>query len=130
MTTLLLDTHTLHWWSSEPAELSDQAASAIEEADELVIASISWFELAWLAENDRITITIPIRSWLEGMAGQVRTVPITPAVAAAAVALPKSFPGDPMDRIIYATATEHGWPLVTKDERMRRHTYPHQITLW
>jgi PIN domain nuclease of toxin-antitoxin system len=64
------------------------------------------------------------------MAGQVRTVALTPAVAAAAVALPKSFPGDPMDRIIYATAAEHGWPLITKDERMRRHSSSPQITFW
>lgn len=130
LTTLLLDTHTLHWWSSQSGLLSRRAASAIEAADELVVASISWFELAWLAQHDRITITIPIRSWLEGLAAQVRTVGITPAVAAAAVALQRSFPGDPMDRIIYATAAEHGWPLVTKDERMRDYAYPREITLW
>jgi len=130
LTTVLLDTHSLHWWSSQSGLLSDRAASAIAEADELAVASISWFELAWLAQHDRITIVIPTRTWLEGLAGQVRTVGVTPAIAAAAVALPTSFPGDPMDRIIFATAAEHGWLLVTKDERMRNHPYPRQITIW
>lgn len=38
-----------------------------------------------------------------------------------AVALPDSFPGDPADRLIYATAVEHGLRLVTKDAQMRKH---------
>jgi PIN domain nuclease of toxin-antitoxin system len=64
------------------------------------------------------------------MAADVRTVGITPAVAATAVALPDSFPGDPADRLIYATAIEHGWPLITKDERLRKHKHPRRITIW
>lgn len=61
---------------------------------------------------------------------QVRTVPVTPAIAAAAVALPSSFPGDPADRLIYATAIENGWRLITKDRRLRAHRHPHPVTLW
>ncbi|MGH9920781.1 MAG: PIN domain-containing protein, partial [Nitrososphaerales archaeon] len=38
--------------------------------------------------------------------------------------------GDPADRIIYATAVENGWQLVTKDDRLRDHRHPRQITLW
>ena len=55
---------------------------------------------------------------------------MTPNIAAAAVSLPTSFPGDPADRLIYATAIEHGWRLVTKDGRLRKHPYPRPITLW
>ncbi len=75
-------------------------------------------------------MTVPTRSWLEGLAGQVRTVGTTPAIAATAVSLPASFPGDPADRIIYATAIEHGWSLVTKDQRLRRHRHPRRLTIW
>lgn len=35
-----------------------------------------------------------------------------------------------VDRIIYATATENGWQLVTKDRRMRDYPRPRQITVW
>ncbi|MGA7172242.1 MAG: PIN domain-containing protein, partial [Candidatus Dormiibacterota bacterium] len=45
-------------------------------------------------------------------------------------ALPESFPGDPADRLIYATALETGWRLVTKDQRMRRQPQPRRITVW
>jgi PIN domain nuclease of toxin-antitoxin system len=130
MTTVLLDSHIVHWWSAEPSKLSRNAVRAIDEADELAVASISWFELAWLAENERILVTIPVRSWLDELAADVRTIGTTPAVAASAVSLPSSFPGDPADRLIYATAVEHGWQLVTKDRRLRSHRHPRPITVW
>jgi PIN domain nuclease of toxin-antitoxin system len=130
VTTVLLDTHVLHWWSAEPDRLSAAAARALTNADELAVASISWFELAWLARQERIIVSIPIRTWLEGLAEQVRTVGSTPAVVATAAALPNSFPGDPADRLVYATAIERGWRLVTKDERLRGHPHPRPITIW
>jgi len=120
----------VHWWAAEPGRLSRAATRALTNADELAVASITWFELAWLAGRDRITLAIPIRSWLEGLAAQVRTAGTTPAVAATAVALSSSFPGDPADRLIYATAIEHGWQLVTKDQRLRSHPHPRKITIW
>ncbi|CAN5238902.1 type II toxin-antitoxin system VapC family toxin [soil metagenome] len=130
MTTIVLESHVVHWWSAEPGRLSRAATTTVERADELVVASISWFELAWLAEHERITVTVPIRSWLERLAEDVRTVGSTPAIAAAVVALPSSFPGDPADRLIYATAVEHGWQLVTKDRRLRDHRHPRRVTVW
>lgn len=130
MTTVLLDSHALHWWSAEPERLSKTAGRAVEQADELAVAAITWFELAWLAEHERILLTIPMRSWLGQLAQYVRTVGVTTAVAATAVSLPSSFPGDPADRLIYATAVEHGWRLVTKDRRLRSHPHPRPVTVW
>ena len=130
MTTVLLDSHVLHWWSAEPDRLSAVARTAVLEADELAVASITWFELAWLAAHERIDVAIPISTWLQGLSAQVRTVGTTPAIALAAVTLPSSFPGDPADRLIYATAVEHGWPLVTKDRRLRDHRHPRPIAVW
>jgi PIN domain nuclease of toxin-antitoxin system len=130
MTTVLLDTHVLHWWSAEPERLSRAATRALSDADELAIAAISWFELAWHAAHERIILTIPRRSWLERLAEQVRTIGVTPAIVDTALALPSTFPGDPADRLIFATAIEHGWRLVTKDQRLRRHRHPQPITVW
>ena len=130
MTTVLLDSHVVHWWSAEPDRLSGPATRAIEGADELAVASISWFELAWLARHERIVLSVPLRAWLDGLAQQIRTVGTSPAIAATAVSLPSSFPGDPADRLIYATAVEHGWSLVTKDQRLRRHRHPRRFTVW
>lgn len=110
--------------------MSARASKVLEEADELAVASISWFELAWLARHERITVTIPIRSWLSGLAAQVRTIGLTPAIADTAVALPSSFPGDPADRLIFATTIEHGLRLVTKDQAIRDHAHPRTVAIW
>jgi PIN domain nuclease of toxin-antitoxin system len=130
VTTLLLDTHVVQWWSAEPRQLSRAASSALAQADELAVAAISWFELAWLARHNRIVVSVPIRSWLEQLAAELRTAPLTPTIADTATSLPTSFPGDPADRLIFATAVEHGWRLVTKDERMRSYPYSRVVALW
>lgn len=130
ISTVLLDSHIVHWWSAEPDRVSRDASKAISSADELAVADISWFELAWLAGHERIVVTVPIASWLRQLASQVRTIPVTPAIAATAVGLPASFPGDPADRLIYATAMENGWRLITKDRRLRAHRHPRPVTLW
>jgi PIN domain nuclease of toxin-antitoxin system len=64
VTTVLLDSHVVHWWSAEPEKLSSAATREIDKADELAVNSITWFELAWLAHHARITLEVPIRSWL------------------------------------------------------------------
>jgi PIN domain nuclease of toxin-antitoxin system len=94
------------------------------------VAAISWWELAWLATHERITLALPVRSWLQRLADGVLTVPMTPSVAASAVALASSFPGDPADRLIFATAVEHGWPLVTKDRRIPAHRHTRPVAVW
>ena len=130
MSAVLLDTHVVHWWSAEPQRVSAAASNALEEADELAVAAITWFELAWLARHERIVVNIPIRSWLQGLASQVRTIGIAPPIADTAVGLPASFPGDPADRLIFATAIEHGLRLVTKDQAIRDHAHPRSVAIW
>lgn len=130
MSAVLLDTHVVHWLSAEPERLSKAAARAIDAAGELVVAGISWYELAWLAHHERIALSVPVRSWLDDLASHVRTVHVSPAIADVAAGLPSSFPGDPADRIIYATALEIGARLVTKDKRLRAHRHPKSPTVW
>ena len=130
MTTVLLDTHVLQWWSAEPDRVSRRAAEAIRDSDELAVAAVTWYELAWFARHERITLATPVRAWLDGLASGVRTIDASPAIADTATALAASFPGDPADRLIYATAIEHGLRLVTKDRRLRGHRHPKPITIW
>lgn len=130
LTTILLDTHVLYWWNVDSRLLSRRATTAVEDADELAVAAISWYELGWLVKHDRIRAALPARSWLEQIAIDVRTVGITPAIADTAVGLPSTFPGDPADRLIYATAVERGWRLVTKDRQLRDHRHPRPVTVW
>jgi PIN domain nuclease of toxin-antitoxin system len=60
----------------------------------------------------------------------VRTLAVTPPIADTAVALPSSFPGDPADRLIFATAIERGLRLVTKDQAIRDHAHPRSVAIW
>src|ERR1043165_7810805 len=127
MSALLLDTHVIHWWSAEPDRISRPARRVLKAADELLIAAVSWYELAWLAERRRIVLDIPIRAWLGDLSAQVRTLGLTPGIADSAAALPSSFPRDPMDRIIYATAIQNGVKLVTKDRAIATHDKPRSL---
>lgn len=130
MSAVLLDTHVVHWWSAEPQRISAPAREVLEDASELAVAAVSWYELSWLARHSRIVVNVPVQSWLRGLAGQLRTIGITPAIADTAVTLPSSFPGDPADRMIYATAIEHGLRLVTKDQAIRDHDPSGLLAVW
>jgi PIN domain nuclease of toxin-antitoxin system len=120
---IFLDTHVLLWMASDPKRLSRKARQAIREAREktgVAIAAITLWELAWLAENGRIQVTGSVESFVRETASRVMVEPITPEIAALAVQLPSSFPKDPADRLIAATAMVEGAPLVTADQRIHQ----------
>jgi PIN domain nuclease of toxin-antitoxin system len=121
---ILLDTHVWLWWISAPAKLTGAARSAVDGADQIGIASISAWEVAMLELRDRVSLDREVGRWVRQALAQprVRELPLTAAVAVAAALLERDgFPGDPADRIIYATARETRSPLVTRDERLREH---------
>ncbi|MHB1445307.1 MAG: type II toxin-antitoxin system VapC family toxin [Acidimicrobiales bacterium] len=126
----MLDTHVLHWWTAEPDRLSKRAAELITAADEVCVSAISWYELAWLADHNRIVLAVPTRNWLVELSTGVRTAGVTAEIAANAVSLPETFPKDPADRLIYATAIENGWDLITKDQRLLEHPHPRKLARW
>jgi PIN domain nuclease of toxin-antitoxin system len=120
---ILLDTHVLIWMASDPKRLSKKARAAIRDARQktgVAVATITLWELAWLAENGRIQVAGSVESFARETAARVILQPITPEIAALAVQLPADFPKDPADRLIAATAMVGGAPLVTADERIRQ----------
>jgi len=119
---ILLDTHVLIWMSSDPARLSSKARQRLMEARRdsgLAIASITLWELAWLAENRRILYSGSVESFVRETISRVAVKSMSPEVVAVAAHLPENYPRDPSDRLIGSTAIVEGMPLVTADEQIR-----------
>lgn len=130
---IVLDTHTLVWWVTGDPLLSKAAKSAIDRTKrrgEIIVSSMSAWEIALLVERDRLVLTMDVDSWLAtvGEIEQVRFLPVDVEIATKSVSLPGQFHKDPADRMIVATARKLAVPLVTKDEKMR--AYPHVKTIW
>ena len=120
---ILLDTHVLIWMSSDPKRLSKRAREAIRKARQATgigVASITLWELAWLAENRRILFAGSVEAFVRESISRVIVIPMTPDIVALAVRLPDTYPKDPADRLIASTAVVDGLALVTADERIRQ----------
>ena len=121
---LLVDTHVVAWLASEPEKLSRNATQAMERARRsgagLAIASITLFELANLIARRRILVDVALDQFLGEIESRFILLPLKAATAERAVRLPASFPNDPMDRIIAATALVEALPLVTADAKIQR----------
>lgn len=127
---IVLDTHAWLWLISDPARLSVAARAAVDEAERIGIATISCWEIGMLVTAGRIRIDRDPRLWIrQALAGDhVAPMALTPEIAVSAALLPRDFPGDPADRIIYATAAGQGERLITKDERIR--SFDPQRAIW
>lgn len=119
----VLDTHAWLWWVDEDPRLSDAARLEIDSSEELLVSAISAWEVATLERLGRLKLVPDTRLWIRRALSQPRLVPVpvSPEVAVAAGSLLPPFPGDPADRIIYATTVTAGERLVTADRRLARH---------
>ena len=118
----VLDTHAWIWWVSEPARLGKGARRLLDGAKRVGVPAICCLEIATLAARGRITLDRPPLEWMhEALAlPRVELLALTPAAALKAAALPSTFPGDPADRLVVATALLEAAILVTRDHRIRR----------
>jgi PIN domain nuclease of toxin-antitoxin system len=119
----VLDTHVWMWWVGEDPRLSEDARATIDASDEVVVSAISVWEVATLERLGRLRLLPDVRLWVRRALAlpRVSPHPVTTEVALAAGMLPPAFPGDPADRMIYATALTEGARLVTADRRIARH---------
>jgi len=130
---ILLDTHALLWALGEPRQLSSAARRRVDlerRQGQLLISAISAWEIAMLVRRGRLELRLPAEEWIGHCEALpfLRFVPVHHRIALAAVALPASFPRDPADRIIAATAISLGVELITKDTRLRGQ--PGLRTVW
>ena len=129
---ILVDTHIVVWLALDPTHLSKKARAAIDDArrngDGLAISDITLLELATLSSKGRIRLDISLESFLREVEARFIILPISGRACVRALGLPATYPKDPADRIIGATALVEGLPLLTADRGIRRSRALH--TIW
>ena len=129
---VLLDTHVWVWWltarSPLPARERD-ALDALAGRRDLCLSAISLWEAQMLHSKARLEIPLAFADWLEQAADErmLTVLPLDTAVVLALESLPRSFHGDPADRLIVATARSRRMPLATHDAAIRR---SRAVPLW
>jgi len=120
---IVLDTHAFLWWLDEDPRLSETARTAIEEAARIGVPTACCLEIATLARRGRVTLAGGATRWIRAALAdpRVEEVPLTAEIAIEAGRLPDTFPGDPVDRVVYATSAVTGSRLVTRDRRITNH---------
>ena len=123
MQPILLDTCAAIW-VVEDAPLARPAiellAAAADAEISICVSPISAWEIGLLVARGRLKLLITPQRWFQRLleAPGVRLADMSPEVLIAASFLPGEPPRDPADRIIVATARDHGATLVTRDRAL------------
>lgn len=121
---IVLDTHVLIWWLADPAQLSPKARQQVKSAAQkrtLAASAASVMEIATLIRRGRLMLAVTFDEWL----GDVRRLPeltimpVSADIAARAGTYGDGVHGDPIDRMIIATAQLAKAPVVTADTAIR-----------
>lgn len=127
---LLLDTHVWFWALESPERMGRHCRATLASPDnDLVVATISTVEFGQLQTAKRVAFKGTLESWVRrGTAALgLQTADLSQAIALLAYTLPGTFHKDPADRMLVATAIQHGYTFVTADERIL--AYPHVLSL-
>jgi PIN domain nuclease of toxin-antitoxin system len=115
---ILLDTHVLVWFAEDNPRLGRRATRLTDAAlahDEVHVSAISFWEIAMLADRQRLTFLVSPAALRRSVLQQgVRERVVNGAVGIAAAQL-ADFHGDPGDRLIVASALSLDATLVTAD---------------
>jgi len=120
---ILLDTHVIFWLLTTGERLSSQARGRIVQArrtgEEIVYSPVSIYEIAYAAHRDRMLLNAPVDDFVKAIQSRFNMVALTAEIVVCAAQFPDFFHGDPIDRIITATAIILDCTLITEDEKIR-----------
>ncbi len=116
----LLDTHALVWAIDRP-ELLSPRASAVIQSEELMVSTVSFWELLLKKGSRGAPLKNPGAWWQKHvtLAG-VQVLPIQPYHLRHLETLPPIHK-DPFDRVLICQSLHHQLSLVTNDEQIRRY---------
>lgn len=124
----VLDTQAWLWSVLDHPRLSRRARAmltAMSAQERVGLAAISLKEASWHLARGRVVVDArfgPWPLWLRTAAASPRleVLPLTVDVAIESEQLGDSFPPDPADRLIAATARVHDLTLITSDQPIRK----------
>jgi PIN domain nuclease of toxin-antitoxin system len=120
---ILLDTHVVIWLGLDPARVSRNARTAIDKSRQegtgLAVSGITLLEIALLSGKKRIHFIPSLEAFLTDVETRFIVLPISGRICVRSSSLPQSYPKDPADRIIGATALSEGLSLITADREIR-----------
>jgi PIN domain nuclease of toxin-antitoxin system len=120
---VLLDTATWINGVNEPETLPAKVLAILRnETNSFFLSDISLLEASTLARKGKVDFGMKFADWLErALAENLQLLPVSARVAATENVLPRTFHGDPADRIIAATAIAHQLILLTPDSEIAFH---------
>lgn len=120
---LLLDTHIWIWLANGDPLLSPSSRQLINKAayeQKIFVSVISVWEIAMLQMKNKIKLEQSISSWIKQALAppEITLLPLSPEIAVESCNLPRTFQGDPADRILVASARLEKLTLITRDEKL------------
>ena len=120
---LVIDTHVWLWLEAEPDRLGEPACARIEQsarAGKLWVSVMSVWEIGMLVAKDRIRLSMPVDEWVRQASATpgMQMLGVIPEIALESTRLPDAPHGDPVDRLLMASARLHNLTLVTADEKI------------
>ena len=121
---ILLDTHAVIWLLVAPEKLSGPARERIlrarQDGEQIGFSPVSLYEITYAVQRERLRLHIPLQDFVTAIRAQLDLVPLSAEIAVCAGELPEPFDGDPMDRILAATAMIQDCPLISSDTKIRK----------
>lgn len=120
---LLLDTCAAIWMAAGAA-MDSEAEDAIDRArdmsESVYVSAVTAWEVGLLASKGRFAAPLSPKAWFDRLMAidSFALVNVTPALFIESCFLPGKLSRDPGDRIIVATAREHGLTIVTRDRKI------------
>ncbi len=119
MPRLLLDTHALLWWLTEPEQLNDGTHEAISDPDNRVlISAVSGWEIALKSNLRKLEVPDNVYSTIDQQGFEHLSVTFQHGVEAGGLPLHHR---DPFDRLLVAQARLEDLVLVTSDNRITQY---------
>ena len=125
---IVLDTSALIYWTLDQDRLSEAAWNTIEGAEQIVVSSISVWEIALKVKRSKLEIPLPVADYVDRLQ-RIEILEILPVdVQTWLDNLDLEWEHrDPADRTIVAVATRLACPLISSD-RVIADFYPK--TIW